>query len=327
MAELERRRSGAFRLRDGAPLGVIVPPPDSELTPAFGQRGAIFYYDPHPTYPYTMNFNLTLQHQWKGTLFEVAYFGDLGRHAPGYAVNRNRIPPSLLSRTDIPERLKRPFTVFAGSAPNVTDAEPRWRISNYNAFTLRLERRFHNGLSYTLAYTFSKLIDDIDVQTAFASTWGDNNGRRTFTTGAMSGRNPRSAFRNAGGGAGVRTAGRKRPALAESGRSSELPCGRLVDFNGRRATVGCALRPPCVEWGAGSAGGSIFTPAAQSDWRSKLSQQGTARGGCARAPVAEFGLVRSPGAVHARESVPHASGYPDARHRELRHGDCEELSF
>jgi hypothetical protein len=171
-----------FRLRDGAPAGALAPPPESELTPAFGQRGTAFaqsgisFYDPYAAYPYTQNFNLTFQHQWKGTLFEVGYMGNLGRHLASAGLNLNRIPTELLARTDISERLKRPFTVFTGNAPGVSDSEYRNGLSNYNALTLKVERRFSQGLSYSVAYTYAKLIDDINYQTAFAYTWGDNTG-------------------------------------------------------------------------------------------------------------------------------------------------------
>lgn len=171
----------AFRLRDGIPAGSTLSPPRSAWTPEFGQRGtpyaqsAMFFYDKDGAYPYTQNVNLTLQHQWKETMFEIGYLGSFVRHAPGYAQNMNLIPQSLLARTDIPERLKRPYTILTGDNSSVTDLEPRWGISNYNAMALRIEKRTRVGLNLSFAYTWSKVIDDVSVQTAFAWTWGDNN--------------------------------------------------------------------------------------------------------------------------------------------------------
>lgn len=171
-----------FRLKDGVPAGALSSPPASELTPAFGQRGTKYaqsgmgFYDPHAAYPYTQNVNLTIQHMWKGMLVEVGYLGSFGRHQASAGMNLNRIPTNLLSHTEIPERFRRPYQVFTGNASSVTDNEYRVGNSDYNGLTVKFERRFKAGLSYTASYTWSKLLDDINYQTAFAYTWGDNTG-------------------------------------------------------------------------------------------------------------------------------------------------------
>lgn len=171
-----------FRLVDGVPNGVLNPIPESELTPTFGHRGTAyeqsginFYYPNRPS-PYTENVNLTLQHLWKGVLFETAYLGNFGRHLAGQPLNINLVPKELLARTDIPIRLRRPFTIFAGDQAAVTSLEDNYGISNYHAFTLRAERRWSNGVSFTLAYTLSKWIDNISFMAANARTFGDNDG-------------------------------------------------------------------------------------------------------------------------------------------------------
>ena len=102
--------------------------PMSALTPTFGDRGTAYplavvqYLDPHRKTPYSMNFNLTIQHQWKGILFEIGGLGNLGRQADFGNINMNHIPPNLLSQTQIQERLRRPL-------PSSTASRRRCRSS------------------------------------------------------------------------------------------------------------------------------------------------------------------------------------------------------
>lgn len=169
-----------FRLRDGLPPGALDFPPESELLPTFGNRGTRFetstvqFVDPARVFPYTQNFNLTIQHQWKGVLFEVAYLGNLGRHVSFPNINLNHIPPELLPRTDIPERLRRPWTIFTSDQPQIQILAPNWGISNYHAFTFKSERRFRSGAGWVVAYTLSKWIDNV-VFSSDDHTVGDND--------------------------------------------------------------------------------------------------------------------------------------------------------
>ncbi|MGH9675428.1 MAG: carboxypeptidase regulatory-like domain-containing protein, partial [Bryobacteraceae bacterium] len=132
-----------FRLRDGLPPGANAPAPESELTPTWGNRGtrferasAVLWLDPARETSYSHNFNLTIQHQWKDILFETGYRGNLGFHLPVGDKNHNRIPPELLSRTDIPVRLKRPWTIFASDQATVLESNANWGTANYHAFIL-----------------------------------------------------------------------------------------------------------------------------------------------------------------------------------------------
>jgi hypothetical protein len=122
-----------------------------------------------------MNLNLTLQHQWRGTLFEFGYIGNLGRQIVFPNLNINHIPPDLLPRTEIPERLRRPWTVFGSDQPQIQILAPNWGISNYNAFTFKSERRFANGFSWVLAYTFAKWIDNVIFVGDDDATFGDDD--------------------------------------------------------------------------------------------------------------------------------------------------------
>jgi len=169
-----------YRLRQGIPANSLVQVPTSELTKAFGARGTQFvqsridYIDPeHPT-PYAQEFNLTLQHQIGSILLEAGYIGNLGRHANTRPMNMNQIPPEMLSRTDLPERLRRPFTAYGSDQANISYVYPTFGMSNYHAFTAKVERRLQNGLGLTVAYTLSKWIDDIRIDSQTGTTWGDS---------------------------------------------------------------------------------------------------------------------------------------------------------
>ena len=155
-----------YRLRDGLPAGALDLIPESELTPTFGNRGTRFvqttfnYRDPDFPITYAQNFNLTIQHQWRGILFETGYVGNLGRQVYSFLRNLNLIRPELLSRTDIGERLRRPWTIFGSDQATIAPTPWTGGISNYHAFNLRIERRFSNGIGWTFAYALSKWIDD-----------------------------------------------------------------------------------------------------------------------------------------------------------------------
>jgi hypothetical protein len=170
-----------FRLKDGPPLEAFAPIPESELTPSFGMRGTkyetsqIQFLDRNRKTPYTLNYNLTIQHQIRDMVFEIAYLGNLGRQIVFPNINLNHIPPHLLARTEIPERLRRPWTTFGSDQAQIQLLAPNWGLSNYHAFTLRTERRFRNGFSWVLAYTFSKWIDNVVFVGGDNVTFGDDD--------------------------------------------------------------------------------------------------------------------------------------------------------
>jgi len=169
----------AFSLKDGPPREAFADIPESELTPTFGNRGTRFetsqiqYLDRNRETQYTINYNLTIQHQWRGILFELGFLGNLGRQIVFPNINMNHIPPELLPRTEIPERLRRPWSVFGSDQAQIQILAPNWGLSNYHAFTFRSERRFRGGFSWVLAYTFSKWIDNVTFVGGDDATFGD----------------------------------------------------------------------------------------------------------------------------------------------------------
>lgn len=165
-------------LKDGIPPGALDDVPASQLTPAFGVRGTPFeasqiqFLDPHRRSPYNINFNLTIQHQWKGILFELGGLGNLGREAIFGNINVNHIPPNLLAQTSIPSRLRRPWTAYGSDATQIQILGPNWGLSNYLGVTFKSERRYANGLGWVVAYSFTRWIDNLISQ---GTPIGDND--------------------------------------------------------------------------------------------------------------------------------------------------------
>jgi hypothetical protein len=169
----------SYRLRDGLPKGALDAIPLSEITPTFGYRGTRFasssaaFLERSRRTQYTESFNLTLQHQWKGVLFEAGYVGQMGRKVSSPNLNLNTIPPYLLAQTAISERLRRPWTVLAGDASTITGNSLGWGISNYHAFTFKSEQRYRSGIGWVAHYTFTRWIDNVSFQ---GPSQGDNDG-------------------------------------------------------------------------------------------------------------------------------------------------------
>jgi hypothetical protein len=75
-----------FSLKDGLPATWVALPSPADWTPTWGTRGTRFAQanlpamDPGLQINYSMNFNLTLERQWKGIAFEGTYLGNLTRH-------------------------------------------------------------------------------------------------------------------------------------------------------------------------------------------------------------------------------------------------------
>lgn len=171
-----------YTLKDGLPAGVADPIPVSELTPTFGNRGTRYersdveYLAPDRSTPYNHNVNLMVQHQVGGVLLELGYLGNLARHATFQTINWNVIPENLLSQTNVAERLRRPWTIFAGNQSLVTENSPSIGVSNYHALAFKAEQRFRNGIGFVVAYTFSKLIDNVPSLAGDDGTFGDDDG-------------------------------------------------------------------------------------------------------------------------------------------------------
>ena len=176
--------NAAFTLAEGPSVAVTPPNPNSGL----GQ--GVFGVDRHNGSGYSQQWNLTLQKTVGQSLnLEVGYLGSKNTRLGVPDVNLNQLPAEylafgsgLVARVPNPyfgqipdssslggkaiayQQLLRPyprFTTVALFRNNVGN-------SSYHALTEKLERRLSGGLTFTLAYTFSKLIDD--ASSVFSNT-------------------------------------------------------------------------------------------------------------------------------------------------------------
>jgi hypothetical protein len=135
--------------------------------------------------PYAQQWNFNIQQSLPARfLIDVAWAGSRGVHLFGN-LNVNQVPNDLLPLGDglrqlVPNpffgritsgpisgaqvarsQLLRPFPQFnAATIGNIS-----YGASTYHALQLKVERRFAQGLSVLLSYTFSKLLDDVAATT------------------------------------------------------------------------------------------------------------------------------------------------------------------
>jgi hypothetical protein len=176
--------NAAFALQGGPAVQVTPPNPNSGL----GQ--GVFGVDRKVGSGYSQQWNLTVQKTIGQNLnFEIGYLGSKNTHLGLPESNLNQLPAgdlalgaALLKRVanpyfgEIPassslggptiaaQQLLRAFPRFTNVAlfrDNVGDSE-------YQALQAKLEKRFSHGLTFTFAWTFSKLIDD--ASTYFSQT-------------------------------------------------------------------------------------------------------------------------------------------------------------
>ncbi|NOT62574.1 MAG: TonB-dependent receptor, partial [Acidobacteria bacterium] len=142
--------------------------------------------------PYVQQWNLNVQRELPGRiLFEVAYIGSKGtRLLNGESgLTQSQLPASFLSLgTRLQDQVPNPFfgiiTNPTSSLRNATTTRgqllrPYPQYTGINAFrvpygfsiyhggTLKADKRFSNGVSFLVAHTWSKLIDDVSTTVGF----------------------------------------------------------------------------------------------------------------------------------------------------------------
>ncbi len=155
-------------------------PTGSSLGAATGIGGPISgqLRDTHVGHAEEWNFTLQIQPK-PNWLVEAAWVGNHGVHLMMYGVPLDILSPANFALgTQLQQSVKNPFAnyISAGplSTPTITLAQlllpyPQFTSVNggyafrgsstYNAFTLKVEKRFSHGFSILGAYTFSKLLD------------------------------------------------------------------------------------------------------------------------------------------------------------------------
>lgn len=173
----------AFVLTNGPAVQVTPPNPNSGL----GQ--GVFGVDRNVGSGYSQQWNFSVQKTFGRDLnFEIGYLGSKNTRLGVPDVNLNQLPAGALVMGAA--LLKKVPNPYYGQIPPASSlgqktitqqqllrAFPRFTTvslyrdnvgnSSYNSVQARLEKRFSRGLTFTFAYTFSKLIDD--ASSVFAS--------------------------------------------------------------------------------------------------------------------------------------------------------------
>ncbi|HEV2687754.1 MAG TPA: hypothetical protein VGV35_04345, partial [Bryobacteraceae bacterium] len=134
-------------------------------TPLSLSPNSVFGLDDHwkPLAVYNWSFGVQ-QNVGFGTVLDVAYVGNVSRHgmqirdlnATPYGTNF--LPSSFLGGLLLPANFLRPYVGFG----NIQYME-FGSNSNYNALQARLSKRFSDKLTYSMAYTWSKVLDIADT--------------------------------------------------------------------------------------------------------------------------------------------------------------------
>ena len=142
--------------------------------------------------PYMQQWNLNVQRELPGNIvFEAAYIGSKGTRllAGESGVTLSQLPVSFLSLgTQLQDQVQNPFfgIITNPSSPLRFQTVSRGRLfrpypqyngvnafripygsSIYHGGTLKADKRFSNGVSFLVAYTWNKLIDDVSTTVGF----------------------------------------------------------------------------------------------------------------------------------------------------------------
>jgi hypothetical protein len=134
-----------FRLVNGYPAGLLDP---ASLAPTIGRRAQ----DANQRTPYIQQFNFGIQYElMKDLLLDVAYVGNKGTKLNGF---RNLNQRAVIQNAN--------GSQSAGARPYPAFGDIQWmenRVgSSYNSLQARLEKRFSNGLTGLISYTWGKAL-------------------------------------------------------------------------------------------------------------------------------------------------------------------------
>lgn len=128
----------------------------------------------HSHVPYAEEASLGVQHQFGfGVVMDVAYVGTFTKHASDYTpINEvpynsefqlenqyiSKVSGSVTTYSPLPDNFFRPYPGFGNI--NMQNFN---LTANYNSLQANVKRRFHNGLEFGVAYTFSRTMDYTDT--------------------------------------------------------------------------------------------------------------------------------------------------------------------
>jgi hypothetical protein len=136
-----------FRLVNGYPSGLLDP---ATLATTVMRRAQ----DPNQRTPYIQQYNVGVQYEFMTDwLLDVAYVGNRGTDLPGF---RNLNQRAVIQNPD--------GSQSAGARPYPAFGDIQWmenRVSSdYNSLQTRLEKRFTDGLTALVSYTWGRAITD-----------------------------------------------------------------------------------------------------------------------------------------------------------------------
>jgi hypothetical protein len=171
----------AFYWDNGFPQNFQHPP---VISPSFANGTSISNYvrPDDGRAPYIQNWHFGIQHQITANLLlNVDYVGSKGTRLASSHLRPNQLPPSYLalgpvltqgvtSAGAVAARIAAPYPGFTGSVNQALRNFPQYLtivdpletlgMSTYNSLQLLLQKRYSVGLHFTVAYTWSKKIDD-----------------------------------------------------------------------------------------------------------------------------------------------------------------------
>jgi hypothetical protein len=136
-----------FRLVNGYPSGLLDP---NSLAPTVLRRGQ----DPNQRTPYVQQYNIGAQYElMPEVVLDIAYVGNKGTKLNGF---RNLNQRAVINNAD--------GSQAAGARPYPDFGDIQWmenRVdSSYNSLQMRLEKRFSDGLSANVSYTWGRALSD-----------------------------------------------------------------------------------------------------------------------------------------------------------------------
>ena len=137
-------------------------------TTPWGYNNQSVNYNQYQTpVPKNYQYSLAVQRQFlTDFVAEIAY---VGNHGTGinFPVDINQVPESKLGPNDLASK---PYPIYQGINGSTNNG-----VSNYNSLQAMLNKRMSYGLQFSVNYTWSHFLDDID-----ASGWGSRMGWQNY---------------------------------------------------------------------------------------------------------------------------------------------------
>jgi hypothetical protein len=147
---------------------IFVSPPTPRLTVPVSNGGTDILIDPNFNLPYVHQFNVSLEQQLgRQQTLTASYVGALGRRLIGLFV----YPPNLGN----PAVFAQINPITGAVTADALEIQGNYSSSDYHALQAKLQRRFANGLSALVSYTWSHSMDDTSINSIpslFAPTAG-----------------------------------------------------------------------------------------------------------------------------------------------------------